>query len=140
MSPIVPASILAGDPRVARLFPNFKEVESAYFQQTRIFPIMHILAIKRALIEQHPWIPAILEHVFSAAKNLAYSRMAGIRAVPLAWFGSGWEEERRLLGPDPWRYGWDDANRGNLETLLRYMREQGLLHAPMKLDHVFVNG
>lgn len=139
MSPVVPPSILAADPRVARLFPNFKDIEAEYYRKSGIFPIMHVMAVKTALIEQHPRLAGSLSAAFSTAKKLAYERMSGIRAVPLAWFGSAWEQQRRILGSDPWAYGLNNANKVNLETVNRYMVEQGLLQTIMTVDKLFID-
>jgi 4,5-dihydroxyphthalate decarboxylase len=137
MSPVVPRSILVGDSRVGRLFSDYKALEMAYFRSSGVFPIMHLLAVRQELIERHPWIPVSLYKAFSEAKTLAYQQAAGGRTVPLAWFGAAWEEERRTLGPDPWMYGLAGANVANLQTILRYMRQQGLLHNPMNLTELF---
>jgi 4,5-dihydroxyphthalate decarboxylase len=139
MSPVVPPSLLAGARRVARLFPDYKEIERAYFWKSAIFPIMHVLAVRNEVVERQPWIPASLYRAFDEAKSLAYNRAGGGRAVPLAWFGSAWEEERRALGPDPWAYGLGDGNIANLETILRYMREQGLTSTAMNAAELFID-
>jgi 4,5-dihydroxyphthalate decarboxylase len=137
--PVVPPSILDGDSRVARLLPEFRSIEAKYFRETRIFPIMHVLAVKRAVIDEHPWIAGRLLHAFTTAKESAYIRMRGMRAVPLAWFSADWEQERRVLGPDPWVYGLDDVNKHNLDTVIRYMHEQSLLKGRLKIDQLFVS-
>jgi 4,5-dihydroxyphthalate decarboxylase len=139
MLPTVPKAVQEGDPRVRRLFPDYKEVEAAWYRRTGLFPIMHVTAVRRELVERHPWIPARLRNAFDAAKQVAYRRMANVRVVPLAWFGAAWEEERRLLGPDPWRHGLDGANAANLEMLLRSMRRQGLIARTPALDALFVD-
>ena len=138
MAPVVPNSIHAGDSRIARLFPDHKDVERAYFAKTGIFPIMHVLTARRELLERHPWIAARLCTAFQQAKELAYKRVGGARAVPLAWFGTAWEEERRIFGPDPWPYGMGKINTVNLETILRYMREQGMIHSATGVAEMFV--
>jgi 4,5-dihydroxyphthalate decarboxylase len=138
ISPVVPRSIRSGDERVARLFPDYKDVETAYFRSSGVFPIMHVLAIRRDAVERHPWIAASLYEAFTEAKTLAYSRVGSGRSVPMAWFSAAWEEERRTLGSDPWAYGLTDANRVNIETILRYMREQGLLRGGMSVEELFV--
>jgi 4,5-dihydroxyphthalate decarboxylase len=137
MSPVVPPSIWSGDERVARLFPDYKDVEGAYFRASGVFPIMHVLAVRREVVERHPWVPASLYEAFTEAKTLAYRRVSSGRSVPLAWFGAAWEEQRHTLGPDPWAYGLTDANRANVETILRYMREQGLLRGAMSVEDLF---
>jgi len=139
ISPTIPKSILAGDKRVARLFPNYREVELAYFRQTGIFPIMHVTAIKQEIVERYPWIGTNLVKAFEQAKQLAYKRVANPRMVPLAWIRTAWEEEREVLGPDPWGYGLNEVNRRNLETILRYTHEQGLIAQKMSLEELFLD-
>jgi 4,5-dihydroxyphthalate decarboxylase len=130
---------LAHDPRVARLFPDHKAEEMAYYQRTGIFPIMHVLAIRQSLAEQHPWLAINLFRAFNEAKALAMKRMANPRIVPLAWYRAAWEEQERILGPDPWEYGLTDKNRKVLETLVGYSHEQGLIKKRPALDELFLN-
>jgi 4,5-dihydroxyphthalate decarboxylase len=137
ISPTIPAPIVAGDPRVARLFPNYKDVELAYFRQTGIFPIMHLTVVKQEIVERYPWVPTNLVKAFEQAKQAAYKRVANPRMVPLAWMRTAWDEERAALGPDPWEYGLGETNRKNLETILRYTHQQGLIGRVMALDELF---
>ena len=123
MTPQTPKAILDGDKRIARLFPNYVERERTYFQETGIFPIMHVTAIKQEIVERYPWVPMMLCRAFEAAKQLAYQRMANVRVVPLPWFAAHWEDERRLFGPDPWAYGLGETNRKTIETAVRYTHE-----------------
>jgi len=139
VSPTIPKPILAGDKRVARLFSNYREVELAYFRQTGIFPIMHVTAIKQEIVERYPWIATNLVKAFEQAKQLAYKRVANPRMVPLAWIRTAWEEEREVLGSDPWAYGLNESNRRNLETILRYAHQQGLIAKTMPLEELFLD-
>jgi 4,5-dihydroxyphthalate decarboxylase len=127
------------DPRVARLFPDHKAEELAYFQRTGIFPIMHVTGIRQALAQEHPWLAINLFRAFNEAKAIAMKRMANPRIVPLAWYRDAWEEQERLLGPDPWEYGLTDRNRKNLETLAGYSHEQGLIKKRPALEQLFLN-
>ena len=110
---------LAKDPRVARLFPDHKAEEIAYFRKTRIFPIMHVVAIRAEIVEKHPWIAINLYNALERAKALAMQRMENPRMVPLAWQREAWEEQLDVLGPDPWENGLTPRNRNTLETLVR---------------------
>ena len=139
ISPFLPRPLLNGDKRVARLFPNYKQIEREYFRQTGIFPIMHVTAIKQEIVDRYPWVATNLVAAFEQAKHVAYKRVANPRVVPLAWVRTAWEEEREVLGPDPWAYGLGDANRRNLETILRYTYQQGLIGREMSLDDLFVD-
>jgi 4,5-dihydroxyphthalate decarboxylase len=127
------------DPRVSRLFADYRSEELAYYQKTGIFPIMHVLGIKRRVIENHPWVAINLFHAFDKAKSLAMKRLANPRVVPLAFYREAWEEQERILGPDPWEYGLTDKNRHNLETLVGYAYEQGQIRRKFALDELFLD-
>ena len=120
LSPDLPRLFLKGDKRIVRLFPNYKDIELAYFRKTGIFPIMHVTTIKQEIVDRYPWVPTNLVKAFEQAKQIAYRRIANPRMVPLAWVRTALEEQEEVLGPDPWAYGLTPANRKNLETVLRY--------------------
>jgi 4,5-dihydroxyphthalate decarboxylase len=131
--------LVAGDKRVARLFPDFKTEEQRYFAKTGIFPIMHVLGIKREVVEQYPWVPINMFHAFNRAKAIAMKRMENPRIVPLAWYREAWEEQQQVLGPDPWEYGLTPRNRNTLATLASYSREQGLLRRDWSVEELFLD-
>jgi 4,5-dihydroxyphthalate decarboxylase len=130
---------IAKDPRVARLFPSYKDEEIAYYRKNKIFPIMHVLGLRQAVVEQYPWVAINLFNAFSEAKTIAMQRMQNPRIVPLAWYRDAWEEQEKLLGPDPWEYGLTDSNRKTLETLIGYSHEQGFIRNKPTLDELFLN-
>lgn len=130
---------LAKDARVARLFPDHKQEEIAYFKKTGIFPIMHVLGLRQSLVEQHPWVAVNLFKAFNEAKAIAMKRMQNPRIVPLAWYRDAWEEQEKILGSDPWEYGLTGANRKNMETLIAYSHEQGLIKKKTELEQLFLN-
>jgi 4,5-dihydroxyphthalate decarboxylase len=137
LSPNIPRRFLQGDKRIVRLFPNYKQVEIDYYRQTGIFPIMHVTAIKRDIVEKYPWVPTNLAKAFEQAKAMAYRRIANPRVVPLAWVRTAVEEQEEILGSDPWEYGLSERNRNNLGTVLRYARQQGLVKRDLTLDELF---
>jgi 4,5-dihydroxyphthalate decarboxylase len=139
LSPTLPRRFVEGDKRIVRLFPDYKRIEMEYFRRTGIFPIMHVTAIKQEIVDKYPWAAINLAKAFEEAKNLAYRRIANPRVVPLAWIRSAWEEQEEVLGPDPWAYGLGPANRKNLETILRYTRQQGLIGSPLSIDDLFID-
>lgn len=130
--------ILDKDQTVKRLFENYKEIEVGYYRRTGIFPIMHTTAIKQEVVDKYPWVPASLMRAFERAKQVAYKRMENPRIVPLAWFRHSLEEQEELLGRDPWVYGLGKANRKNLETLMQYSYEQGLIGRKLSPEELFV--
>jgi 4,5-dihydroxyphthalate decarboxylase len=131
--------ILDKDPRVGRLWPNYKDEEVDYYKKTKIFPIMHVMGIRREIVERHSWIPVELYKAFDEAKAIAMKRMENPRIVPLAWYREAWEEQEEILGTDPWQYGMTDLNRNNLETLVGYSYEQGLIKKKPTMEELFLN-
>lgn len=130
---------LAKDPRVARLFPDHKAEEMAYFQKTGIFPIMHVTGIRKELADEHPWLAVNLFRALNQSKAIAMKRMVNPRIVPLAWYRAAWEEQEAVLGPDPWEYGLTEKNRRNLETLVGYSYGQGLISRRLTTEELFLN-
>jgi 4,5-dihydroxyphthalate decarboxylase len=137
ISPLIPRSFAAGDERIARLFPDYKEQDVAYYRETGIFPIMHVVTVSRDILEREPWVAASIVAAFDEAKRIGWERVSNPRLTPLAFFEHTWEEERRLLGPDPWQTGLGDANRHNLQTVIRHTREQGRVAHEPALDELF---
>ncbi len=130
---------LEGNPNVARLFPDYKNDEIAYYKKTQIFPIMHVMGIRNSIVEKYPWVPVELYKAFDEAKRIGMRRMENPRIAPVVWYREAWEEQEELLGKDPWQYGMTDKNIHNLETLVGYSREQGLMKNKMSLDELFLN-
>jgi 4,5-dihydroxyphthalate decarboxylase len=130
--------IIEKDPRVARLFPNYRQEEMAFFKKTGIFPIMHVLGIRKELHEQHPWIASTMYTAFNQAKKIAMRRMQNPRIVPLVFYRDVWEEQEEMFGKDPWEYGLTERNRNILETVTGYALQQGLIKKQVTLDKLFV--
>jgi 4,5-dihydroxyphthalate decarboxylase len=129
----------ARDPRVGRLFPDVKAEEMAYYKKTGIFPIMHVTALRKELADEYPWLAINLYRAFEQAKALGMKRMVNPRIVPLAWYQDAWEEQERVLGPDPWEYGLTERNRKVIETMIGYSHEQGLIKTRFSPDDLFLS-
>lgn len=138
-APRTPAPFAQGCPEVRRLFDDPRAVEEVYAAETGIFPIMHVVVIRRELHERHPWIARTLYSAFERAKDLAEQRMGETAAsrYMLPWLYDEVERTRRLLGSDPWPYG-VEPNRTTLEVFLRYAHEQGLTARRLEIDELFV--
>jgi 4,5-dihydroxyphthalate decarboxylase len=121
---------------VRRLWPNYREVEADYYRRTGIFPIRHLMVVKDEALRRHGALAKTLVAVFEEAKQMAYRYWADHRRSYLAWFGAEQEEEKALLGDDPWPYNIDD-NRHTLETLLDYAFEQGVTNRRLKIEEIF---
>jgi 4,5-dihydroxyphthalate decarboxylase len=114
-------------PQVTHLFKDFKTAEQEYYRRTRIFPIMHLIVIKRELYERHPWVARSLYKAFDEALRLGYADLRHRNAlkVMLPWLQEHLAEALDLLGEGYWDYGLA-SNRHVLETFIRYSYEQGL--------------
>ncbi len=139
MHPDLIKPLVDNDPRVGRLFPNFKEEEIAYYKKTQVFPIMHVMGIRAEIVDEHPWAPISLYHAFNESKAIAMNRMVNPRIVPLAWYRETWEEQEGILGPDPWEYGMTEKNENQLKTLVGYSAEQGMIGREIPLDELFID-
>lgn len=137
--PAVPASFLKGSPNVARLFPDFRATEEDYFRRTRIFPIMHVVVVKREIYEKYPWVAQSLYKAFVKAKELAIRRLTTSPPLhaTLPWLTEQIEATQRVMGKDYWSFGLEE-NRHVLETAAQYALEQGLLAKPIeRIDDLF---
>lgn len=125
-------------PDIVRLFPNYREVERDYFQRTRIFPIMHTVVIRESLHKEEPWIAESLFKAFTESKRLALRsmRFSGAMRYMLPWLYDELDEIDELFGRDPYPYGLE-PNRPNLETLARYLLEQGFVTRPIDINGIF---
>jgi 4,5-dihydroxyphthalate decarboxylase len=126
-------------PDIAPLFPDSRAVERAYYRATRIFPIMHLIVIRRDLYERHPWIANSLYKGFLEAKAKALARLRKTGAHPsmLPWVHHDVEELNEVFGGDPYPYG-IEPNRPTLEALVRYMAEQHFIPQPIPIAELFV--
>ena len=133
-----PAPIMAGDSRVRRLFLDYRDVEQAYARKTGIFPIMHVVAMRREIYERDRWLAMNLYKAFDEARLRSLERAADITAsfFPLPWIPDELRRARELLGADPWPYG-IDANRTTLDAFLRYAFEQGVCRRALTADELF---
>lgn len=131
----VPSPYVRGEAWISRLFPNSKEVEQNYYQETGIFPIMHTVVLKEEVYEKYPWAAQSLYKAFGQAKKLCFDRIDSSAALPvtLPWFNYELDNTRALMGIDFWPYGLE-ANRKVLNKIIEYMHKQGLL--PLEFNPV----
>jgi 4,5-dihydroxyphthalate decarboxylase len=131
-------SLLNGTPEARRLFENYKDVEQAYFKKTKIFPIMHTVAMREELWKEQPWIAVSLLKAFQQAKEIAYERLVDLNAykISLIWMRDLVSEQEIIVGNDPWAYGFE-KNRHVLETIAGYLHEQGLIDKPLNVETAF---
>lgn len=136
-----PSCHTRGVAHVGRLFPDYRAVEQDYFARTRLFPPMHVVGIRKALVEQHPWLPVSVYKAFIEAKTLAIEalRQIGHFAATLPWGVAELEATRKLMGEDYWSYGLA-PNRHALETFVRYHHEQGISPRLVQPEELFAPG
>jgi 4,5-dihydroxyphthalate decarboxylase len=133
-----PLSFRRGAKTVARLFPNYAEMEKDYYTRTRIYPIMHIVVIKREVYDRDPWLALNLYKALCQAKEHCCRQLAetGSPKASFAWLQPMIEEEQRVIGEDWYPYG-IEKNRPTIEALLQYNYEQGLSDRRVKLAELF---
>jgi 4,5-dihydroxyphthalate decarboxylase len=138
MSANNPLSFRRGARTVARLFPNYEELEKDYYRRTRIYPIMHTVVIRRDVYESDPWIALSMYKALCQAKEHAYRWLAegGSAKVSFAWLQPLMEREQAIIGRDWYPYG-VEPNRPTIEALLQYLHEQGLASRRVALEELF---
>lgn len=127
-------------PNVTRLFEDYMSVEADYYRETGIFPIMHVIAIKRDIITERPWIAMSLLKAFEEAKRRSVARALEVTAprFPIPWCFEHARRAQILFGEDYWPYG-VDGNRTTLEAFLRYAFEQGVCHRHLAPEDLFAS-
>jgi 4,5-dihydroxyphthalate decarboxylase len=133
-----PSCFLRGAPNVARLYPDYPKAEEEYFRKTKIFPIMHLIGIRRTLAEQHPWLAVSIFKAFIKAKQICMKEFEqiGHLACSLPWSVHEYERLRRVMSEDFWSYGFE-ANHHVLEALAGYSFEQGLSARKVTAEEIF---
>jgi 4,5-dihydroxyphthalate decarboxylase len=133
-----PSCFLNGAANVGRLFPDYPEAERRYYAKHKIFPIMHIIGVRKALAERHPWLPVSIYKAFCAARDLAMAELGqiGHLFVSLPWVVANFEQAKSSLGGDYWSYGFAN-NRHVLDAFTRYHHAQGLSKALVRPEQLF---
>ena len=134
----MPSTFGNGSGKVRRLFVHYQKVERDYYVKTKIFPIMHTVAIRREVYDKNPWIAQSFVKAFQQAQQSAYRNLydSGALSTMLPWLTQHVEETRGLMGEDFWPYGLE-KNEHTLETFLRYSFEQGLSKRPLRVEDLF---
>ena len=133
-----PSTFYSEPHNVRRLFGNFVEVEKAYFAKTNIFPIMHVVALRRDIYEHHRWVAQALTKAFIEAQRRCYQelRVSASLKTMLPWQIAAVEDTIATLGREWWPYG-IDRNRHVIETFTRYHHEQGLSPRRLTVEELF---
>jgi 4,5-dihydroxyphthalate decarboxylase len=125
-------------PDVCRLFEDYVDIEKDYVRRTKIFPIMHTVAVRKALLDDAPWLAANLFTAFEEAKRRSLVRAShqGVPMFPIPWALAAVNEAKAILGEDYFPYG-VEANRPTLEAFLRWAHEQGVCHRRLDPAELF---
>jgi 4,5-dihydroxyphthalate decarboxylase len=138
IAPRPPSGAALVNPNVGWLFDDPTAVAKEYYSRTKVFPIMHVVGIRKTLVAKHPWLPAAVYKAFSQAKTLALEKLSDTSAtkVTLPFVEEQLKAARETLGSDFWSYG-VGPNRATLETFLRHHYGQGLSQKLMSVDEIF---
>src|SRR4029453_9631803 len=131
-------SCFGRNPAVQRLFPDYRAAEEAYFERTRMFPIMHVVGIRRSLLEKHPWLAVNTYVAYQKAKEICYRQLETIGHLftTLPWPVEELARARALMGEDFWSYG-VEANQRELTAISRYAVEQGIIDRQLSPEELF---
>jgi 4,5-dihydroxyphthalate decarboxylase len=136
-----PTCFLEGHPDVVRLFPDFLDMEEEYFERTKVWPIMHIIAMQRSIVDANPWAARNLLNAFEESKRRSIERLLdpAVSRYPLAWLTSYARKMRDRFGGDPFPYG-IEANRATWEQMALYTHQQGIAHRQFTPEEIFPKG
>ncbi len=134
-----PTEFKLGTGRIVRLFDDYQTVEEEYFRGSGVFPIMHLIAIRRDVYEETPWVAIELLKAFEQAKRRSLARMVDPNApfTPVPWGAANAERARELMGDDFWPYG-IEPNRPTLTAFLGFAHEQGISVQSLEPEDLFV--
>jgi 4,5-dihydroxyphthalate decarboxylase len=133
-----PRAFVEQDPRIARLWPDCRALEEAYYRSTGIFPIMHVIVINARKLARHPWIARNLFEAFEEAKTNSLRQAVRLTTsrFPFAWSYHAALEATKVFGDDCWPYG-IEPNRRTLEAFTRFCWEQGVTDRPVEIEELF---
>lgn len=141
LAPNPPRAFIDGDPRIERIFPDFEAVEQDWHRRTGYFPIMHVIALRRTIAEDHPWLARALFDGFSSARDIALDRLREVwlgsaNRLSLPWLNASMERTRAAMGPDFWPYGFQRAHK-EIAAMCRYSVDQFLAPRLVQPEELF---
>ena len=130
-----------GHPDVVRLFPDFEAIEQDYYKTTAVYPIMHVIALRKSALAGRPWLARNLFNAFEESKRRSLERILdpAVSRYPVPWLTNYARRMRDTFGGDPFPFG-IEANRPTLEQFLRYTYEQGIARRHVKPEEIFPPG
>ena len=134
LDPNVPPGVTNRDPRIRRLFPDYKKEEQQYYRDTGIFPVSHAVTLRQDFVDKHPNAPVALLEAFRKARDEAFYRIMGPdpQYLIISWVTTAVEEQRELMGEDYWAYN-VEKNAVSLEALTLFAYQQGM--TPYQVDY-----
>ncbi|MCB5204596.1 ABC transporter substrate-binding protein [Neorhizobium sp. T786] len=138
IAPRAPQAFIDGDPGIQRLFRDVIVEEQAYYKKTALFPLMHVIGLRKDLVTQSPDLRKIVFDAFEAGRRYAVHEMhqSNFDAVMLPWMSEQLREAEAVMGADYWPYGLE-PNRHAIDTLCRYSHEQGITNSRMTIEQLF---
>jgi 4,5-dihydroxyphthalate decarboxylase len=136
VEPDLPHAWVQSKGTVERLFPDFEKEEREYYKKSRIFPIMHPIVIKKEILDRNPWGATSLFEAFMETQRVYREFMQQPHRLSFAWGRSYLEEERAFFGRDPFYQGLRE-NRHDVQTMIQFAQEQGMLARPLTVDELF---
>jgi len=135
---IAPRAPALASPNIGWLFPDPMAAGKDYYKRTGIFPIMHLIGVRRTLAEKHPWLPAAVLKAFEQSKRIALEQLSDVSAtkVTLPFVEEQLKAARELMGHDFWPYG-VDANRNTLNSFLHHHHAQGISPRRVEVQELF---
>ena len=127
------------NPDVVRLFPDFRAMDERFYKRTRVHPIMHVVAVRKAVLQDNPWIARNLYTAFDAAKERSLKRLRHSGHFALPWHAEHAASMQEFFGGDYFPYGIEE-NRAALELFLRYAYEQGIAQRHVTPEEIFPPG
>jgi 4,5-dihydroxyphthalate decarboxylase len=136
-----PTCFLEGHPDVVRLFPDYLQMEEEYYARTKVWPIMHIIAMRRSIVDAHPWVARNLYNAFLESKQRSIERILdpAVSRYPVPWLATYARRMRDMFGGDLFPYGIEE-NRPTWEQMALYTYQQGIAHRQMKAEELFPAG
>lgn len=136
-----PTCFLEGHPDVVRLFPDYLDMEEDYYKRTRVWPIMHIIAMKKSVLQDNPWVARNLYNGFLESKRRSVERLLdpAVSRYPLPWLATYARKMRDMFDGDTFPYGIEE-NRATWEQMALYTFQQGIAHRQFTPEEIFPSG
>jgi 4,5-dihydroxyphthalate decarboxylase len=136
-----PTCFLEGHPDIVRLFPDYQAMEEDYYDRTRVWPIMHIIAMRKSILDKNPWVARNLYNAFLESKQRSLERLLdpAVSRYPVPWLATYARNMCGRFGADLFPYGIEE-NRATWEQMSLYTLQQGIAHRQFAPEDIFPTG